>query len=358
MKKENENAKVVRMITDRKELFANHHWSGQYTDGMRGIFHYKVGKYNDSYGNTIPIETIFMYLFRRFGPPVLPYDDYKSLFEYGFQYGQTMFTLHGSYHEFTYLNVGINNAEYEAFFERRKAIAIPRAEALISLLLSKRLLPWSLGLHGAIEGSPQKEAIDKLYSELIKEELGDRYEWAVALPEGDENTKVWEDAQKALYHRLSPLIEEVDADFSEKNPPVWMSDPHLSHDGIKKTMAWFSREFPITYGDLIGFAKEMRKATYTRDVSFNIAGYESKPDESSVDWEHKFRTLDSALTKTFGISHLSNMIYKGMDVEKNIELLHKATKDAYNESRIGKKVNRFSGNVDYTSYIQSDSDQE
>jgi hypothetical protein len=357
MKKENEDTKAVRMITDIDELYVNHQWiHGNYTNELRGIFHYKVGKYRENYGNSIPIETIFMYLFRRFGTPVLPYDDYKSLFQYGFQYGQTMFTLHGSYHEFTYLNVGINKAEYEAFFERRKAVMVPRAEALISLLLSKRLLPWSLSLNGYIEESPQYGAIQELYSELEKEELGDKYEWVLALPEGEEDTEAWEGVEKALQARMLPLIEKVEEEFNKKNPPVWMTDPHLYSWGIKKTMAWFKKEFPITYDDIIGFAKEMRKATYTRDVSFNIAGYESKPDESSVDWEQKFRVLDSALTKTYGILQLSNMLHKGMDVPRNIDLLHKATTDAYNESRIGNKINRFSGHVDYTSYTQPDLD--
>lgn len=349
MKEKTKDDRVVRMIVNNSELFANHGWNA-YTNEVRAIFHYKIGKYDEYYGNSIPIETIFMYLFRRFGPPVLPYDDYKSLFSYGFQYGQTMFTLHGSYHEFTYLNVGVNNAEIEAFNARRKAISGPRNEALITLLLSKNLLPWTHSVYGAIKGSPQKEAVDELYSKLIKEELGEKYEWAVALPEGEENTKVWDEAEKSLYNRLSPLIDQVVDEFSKENPPVWMADPHVHRDGIKKVMSWISREFPITYSDLIGFAKEMRKATYTRDVSFNIAGYESVPDTANVDWEQKYMVLDSAMTKTYGISHLANMLKAGMDVDANIEKLKQVVDTARDATRIGHKKNVFTGTTDYFDY--------
>lgn len=353
MKKEETN---IKMILTNEELWGDAKECFRYTNEIRAIFHYKLRKYDKHYGNTIPIETMFMYLFRRFGPPVLPYDNYKSLFTYGFQVGETKFTLHGSYHEHVYLNVWGAKSEQEAFWQRREPLITKWKSDLASYIIKNGVLPSptfiEIGQEHVDEAATEAWLI--LFKKSLMDVIGEgEYTRLDAMPgESYKEDPVYKDGVKKLFEIHNPLTEALMEEYETANPFPCEEAPRVFHDGIKKTMSFFAREFPITFRDTLAFANEMRKATYTRDVSFNIAGYESILDKSKIDWESKYRVLESAITGSFGISHLANMLSKGMDVEKNIASLKALADTAFDETRIGSCRNPFSGHTGYMDYFE------
>lgn len=355
---ENKEAGGIRMITNHKELFKNHAFPGVTTNEWRAMFHYKMGWYDSHHHNTIPIETMFMYLFRRFGPPVLPYDDYKSLFDYGFKVGNTVFTLHGSYHEHVYLNVGISKAEIKAYDKTKFEKWKPWIDGILQLLADNKVLPYLDRLYKVPLGRHSK-AFNKVWAESLRKELGEEH-WEcikTTTEEEDEKDPVKQAAMEAVYESHSKRAEELQAQYRKDHPAPVTYPPNAHHDGIKKVMSWLSENFPGTFKDMLAFVREMKTATYTRDVYFNLAGYENVPSKETPDWEHKYMILDAAITDTYGISHCANMMKARLEGQDNMPPMEelvghiiKAVDGVQDTRRVGSKRNPFPAMTDYTDY--------
>jgi hypothetical protein len=358
---EKKKRKKIRLMQEGDfKKFAN---IGYVLDCFRSAFHHGMGMHDSHFHNTIPVDTAFKYLYRRFGPSPFQGDSYKDLFFYGFVVGRSAFMLHGSYETFMHLSILISKKEIKAFNARWKEMGIAYCEWLANAMMDVGIPPWNDQLLGGKKqpySTKTKERWSEMHKAFMVAEIGlDEYNRLDALPEDEAEVKAaCKDFNDRLYERFKDKIENPHPHLGniDRVSPPWDEIPMPSHHTIDQIEDYLKAQFPNTWIDLQDFIWQMKRATNVRDVSFNLAG-EDYPDGDYEPANKERLALYDDLH--FGIVGLNNQVRdlrKALYDEPRDEHTIKFRLDAI-EARMSsiqgpdhtkrEKANKFTGYVSY-----------
>jgi hypothetical protein len=204
----------------------------------------------------------FMYLFRRFESPLYTNkDEYKQLYQYCFEFGDLVISVHASYYEHVYFNVYVPISYRKDFFKKRNAFI----QNLVKEQIKKRIIPsvsFTLLDHRLKEYLTESQykklwvLIDEKAKAFFSPEdyqIFDNHTGSLS----DELFKKWRPFDEFIHQEFwKSLSDDQKAQYSAHHPNL-ASVPELK------------AQFEL-------FFHELKRGFYIRDVAINILGYESE----------------------------------------------------------------------------------